>query len=684
MTWISKQEAARLCGCSLDTIERRIAAGRLRTRPDSHIAANGKRPVLVALDDLGPEAIRRYHAPPTHNLTGIALLNSVPPPAPPPAADPTPTVPTSPAPVIEPSAGAVEEALMRKRVIDEIFARAAVEPKRRTIITAEVARVHGQGASTVRGWISRFNEGGFTALLPQWRRPPSLHPDVKRFIQQAFLDPKQPHRTTVAARTATFCAREGFTIPSPSTVNRECQKIPIAVRTYHRLGKKAWAKHYDPILRRDYEDVAVGGMWCGDHRELDIFIRQPHGKGYLRPWLTAWEDVRSRAIVGWYLDLAPSSRTIALAFRNGVLAYGRPRRVYIDNGKDYKCHYLNGEKTVTVSCDQETLGVFGELGVDVTHANPYAARSKPIERWFRNLSDRFDREQIGWCGPNSQQRPEKLKAELASGALLTIEQIRERLTAFIADYHAREHSGLGTTPLALWEGVPREIPHAHTMAFMLMKVCERRIANDGIHLLGMRYWASELSGYIGEKADVRYDPADVSRILVFYRRELLCAATTAIPGSMTVGEPQIKQKARERKAALKIMRQYPAAVQTAHYPDVALAQAMTAKPPAPTLPPPAAAKGGEVIPFVTRADREERAVAALPAPGPQPAEAPAVAHDGLQSQVDEAVEACRQRLRLETEERQRQRLEDEAAAERYAQEQRRQLKLVRQAQGGGA
>ncbi len=615
------REAASLLQCTRQAVEKRITAGHLQTKPASLIAPNGKRPRLVLLDDLGPEAITRYHE--RSQVPGLPA--GVPPARP--AADPPATAPLIPAPLaIEPPAWAVEEAMRRLPIVEAALALKAAHPRSAMPALIALAREHHMGPSTLRQWMAAYRDRGFNGLLPTWGRRASMDPALEGFIKQTYLAPTQPLMSAVYDRAVAFCADIRHPAPSYRSVVRVCAAIDPAVKTYHRLGRKAWANTYEPILRRDYTDLAVGEMLCGDHRELDLFLQV--GKKVRRPWLTAWLDLRSRRLVGWHLDWSPSSRTIALAFRHAVLACGRPAYVYMDNGKDYTSHYLNGKAQPIgkIQFDTETLGLFGMLNTGVIHALPFAARSKPIERWFRNLSDRFDRDQIGWCGPDTQHRPEKLAAELRSGQLLTLEALREKLSIFIDAYNAREHAELaGRSPAALWDQAIKEMPDPATLVLLLMKSKAVRVWNEGIKIHGLRYWASELSGVIGMNVEVRYDPADVSRLYVFHERTLLCEATTAIMGSMKVGEAQIKQKAKERKAALDRVRRYAEDVRILHSPDEALALVMRTQSPAPEIPPPAAAAvGGSIIPFVTRSDRAAREIAALPAPAPVAAPAIAV------------------------------------------------------------
>jgi Mu transposase, C-terminal len=52
----------------------------------------------------------------------------------------------------------------------------------------------------------------------------------------------------------------------------------------------------------------------------------------------------------------------------------------------------------------------------------------------------------------------------------------------------------------------------------------RKVRNDGIHFLGLRYVDATLAAYVGESVTLRYDPRDVAEIRVFHEQQFLCRA----------------------------------------------------------------------------------------------------------------------------------------------------------------
>ena len=135
-------------------------------------------------------------------------------------------------------------------------------------------------------------------------------------------------------------------------------------------------------------------MFVGDHRKFDFFILGPRGT-WVRPWVTAWLDMRSGKLVSWLVTLNPNTDTITSTFADAALdqAIGLPREIYIDNGRDYCNERFAGHgfreklKTTLESEKQRVVPMLEHLGIIAHFAIPENARAKTIERVaFGNMS----------------------------------------------------------------------------------------------------------------------------------------------------------------------------------------------------------------------------------------------------------------------------------------------------------
>ena len=173
-------------------------------------------------------------------------------------------------------------------------------------------------------------------------------------------------------------------------------RIPYATMVLMREGVDAYEAKCAPFIERDPDSVEPGAVWVGDHSQFNCWIR--HRGEWIRPWITAWEDMRSRMIVGFYISASPNQTTILQAFKKGISQYGPPEGAKIDNGKDYDSYMWTGQtkqerKRRVLSkgyIDREMVaGIYAMLGVTVSFAIPYNAKAKPVERFFKTLDKQF-------------------------------------------------------------------------------------------------------------------------------------------------------------------------------------------------------------------------------------------------------------------------------------------------------
>jgi putative transposase len=313
----------------------------------------------------------------------------------------------------------------------------------------------------------------------------------------------------------------GITV-SEATLCRYINRIPKCVLAKPRMGENYYHNKYETYIERDYTVLRSMEMICGDYMTEDILCRQ--GDRVFRARLCGFEDMRSRVIVGWSLQLTANSVGVVRALKMAFERYGLPDKVYVDNGKEFKNYWLCGDewKLRRTKIDPESLerdaGILNECGVKVVFCHPYSAQSKPIERFWRTFHERFDKFETTYTGSNTTDRPEETKVYRSNiedmknvdiTLIPTFEEIEERIGRFVVWYNAEwPHTGQGmdgNVPDAVFAanaGERRDIPEQlkkYLFTLRYVKVVQR----NGVKLDGVWYLTKEMQAHIGEKVEVR-------------------------------------------------------------------------------------------------------------------------------------------------------------------------------------
>lgn len=307
-----------------------------------------------------------------------------------------------------------------------------------------------------------------------------------------------------------------------------------------RMGDKEFRDKYSVYTKRDYTVIKPNEYWVSDGHDLELMCyRKGHktskGDRYFgSPKLITWMDVRSRYIVGWTLSWTETTESIALALKRGIEKYGVPENVYTDNGKAYKSKILKGT--------EELDGIYEALGIKVSHTLPYSGQSKHIERWFRVFKENFAKSSITYKGGNIMERPERLgafaKERIDTSKILEEEELTNAIEQWIefanhGYYKIRGgHRGQGMdgkTPKEVYfeglDSTDRKMLSNEKLRVLFMYEDIRTVGRNGIEYLSETYTHENLYFRQGEKVKIKYDPYDLTKILVYAKTgEYICTA----------------------------------------------------------------------------------------------------------------------------------------------------------------
>ena len=323
-------------------------------------------------------------------------------------------------------------------------------------------------------------------------------------------------------------------IPTYSTFWRMVQNdIPEPMEVLGRQGQKAFRDRCAPYIHRIYEEMASNEWWVADNHTFDVITQGENGQLH-RLYLTAFFDARSGIYTGSHVTTAPSSQSTLVALRKGILKYGIPENIYVDNGREFLTHDIGGlghrkKKPKDGEERFEVPPVFERLGINMTNAIVKNAKAKIIERRFRDIKDHLSRLFETYTGGNVVEKPEKLKGVLKNGEIPLDATFTDTVETLLDWYFNQQPYG---GEVAADRGKPRQqvynenlhtkrVAGAEDLNLMLMRSARvQTVGRRGVHLdiAGQRldYWNDDfIFNYMGKKVYFRYDPDDLSAVRVY-------------------------------------------------------------------------------------------------------------------------------------------------------------------------
>jgi len=390
----------------------------------------------------------------------------------------------------------------------------------------------GVSVRTVQRLVKRWEKDGLTALIQANRTDKGKHRIgefwenfIIKTYQQGNRGSKRMTPKQVALRVNAKARELGEEKPpNYRTVLRVLAPILEKKEKAKSIRSPGWRGTTLSVKTREGLDLSVdysNHVWQCDHTRADVLLVDRHGELLSRPWLTTVIDTYSRCIVGINLGFdAPSSQVVALALRHAILpkrygseyklncewgTYGKPEHFYTDGGKDFRSNHLSQ--------------IAAQLGM-VCHLRDRPSEGGIVERPFRTLNDSLFSTLPGYTGSNVQERPKDAEKD----ASFTLKELEKLIVRFIVDrYNQSVDARMGDqTRFERWEaGLPTvtSLIEERDLDICLMKQSRRTVQRGGyLQFHNLMYRGDYLAGYAGETVNLRFEPRDITTILV-YRRE---------------------------------------------------------------------------------------------------------------------------------------------------------------------
>ncbi len=442
---------------------------------------------------------------------------------------------------------------------------------------------------TLGKFCSDFEMGGVEALVrkprareeehrylinKKWEKACPLEMPVKTRIAEAVeqyvvdlwgngAPSRDKVRNMASAKLFTLCREAGWTDATLKAcdvgqyvVERNQGYRDLAIR--HRDAKRFSDKH-KPRVARTREGFAPGEAIVADVHPVDVLLLRPDGSTYTARMI-AWYDLGTNRF--FYTLLHPGPRQsvtqadIARSFFELCQAWGVPRKLYMDNGSEYKwAEMMDAFRAFAVLVKEmevrmESLEALearfaaedaGELprGDDVpdqeaavtseegaiVRAKPYNASAKPVEGAFSAL-EKLLAMLPGYIGGDRMNKKLAKVGKQPDAYPGDAEAFNLAFDEAVSSYHNTPQRGFlgGLTPNQKAEIVPEgyTVTFAPEIVFRVAFAEERtpKVHSGGIQLDGRWYYDDALIPYATRKVTVRFAKWAPNAVILVRERAL--------------------------------------------------------------------------------------------------------------------------------------------------------------------
>jgi len=330
---------------------------------------------------------------------------------------------------------------------------------------------------TIWAWLRSYRGGGIEALRPRWRKDKGTSRVLDEAVLQRAVQLRQENPKRWTSTLLDILEREktlaGKPVPHRATLDRHLARRGASRRLMRVLGGKR-------TIKMKFENF--GDLWVGDYHHGPVILG-PDGKPTTSK-LGALIDHTTRYPVA---DRYYPSETIATmrdTTMRALLRWGPAKKVYVDRGSVYRAEQL-AYSLKRIECD-------------LIHSRAYYSQGRGvIERWWQVILQ-FEAEV-------------RLRDELP-----TLHELNRLWEAYRdLRYCQAVHSELGRTPgEAIAEVTPKPIdPELARELFLIRE--ERQVDRKDacVPVLGRRFLCD--SFLRGRKVDVRFNPNDLSSVIIF-------------------------------------------------------------------------------------------------------------------------------------------------------------------------
>lgn len=338
----------------------------------------------------------------------------------------------------------------------------------------EISNQFQVSVRTLERYLAAYEKDGFEALIPKGRDGGGFRIPEHIVDEAILLRREQPSRS----------------VPSIIRILELEGKVKPGELKRTTLQDAMSRRGYSASMMKIYQDASYGSqrfqrqhrfdLWQGDIKYGPMLM--VNGEKKPTYFCCLIDDATRYIVHGEFYDNMEQS-IVEDTLHKAITKYGAPRRLYFDNGRQYRTHWMRRV------CDL--------LGIRLIYAKPRNPKGKGKQERFNRTLDAF-------LDEINLNRPD------------TLEEMNRRFDAWLSEcYHSQNHSGLGTTPEIAFksDSMPQRFIDTALMATAFLH-CEPRKADKSgcISFNGKKYDLG--AAFAGRQVDVVYSPQNTETLTI--------------------------------------------------------------------------------------------------------------------------------------------------------------------------
>lgn len=397
-----------------------------------------------------------------------------------------------------------ELAIQRLQILSPLLAEGLDNAQAR-LIRKKICEQTGISERTLRRYLSRYQTEGFMGLKPKSKgRQQSKEAIPANVLEQAILLRREVPGRSVS-QIINILEWEG--LAEPGQIKRSTLQEKLAQRGYSSRHMRMYAD--SGVAARRFQKKYRNQLW---HSDIKYGSYLPIGKDGAKKqvYLVTFVDDATRFVLHGQFYPVLDQVIVEDAFRQAILKYGVPEKVYFDNGSQYRTKWM--------------IRACAKMGIRLIYAKPYSPEATGKVERFNRVVDSF----------LSEAALEKPK---------TLGKLNELFQVWLTEcYQNKVHSGLDSnmSPETAYRSDKKAVkfldPEIIANAFLHAEI--RKVDKAGCISFASKKYEVGLT-FIGCKVTVVYDPADIEVITIEYEGHTPFKVKELIIGERTGSRPKM-------------------------------------------------------------------------------------------------------------------------------------------------